>query len=55
MYDMTGRLVERLMQGTQSPGTYTVTVDAADWASGVYFYRLKAGSEQFVRRMLLLK
>jgi len=55
VYDMTGREVATLVDGQQPVGTYNVTLNATDWASGVYIYRLQAGDQQVVRRMVLLK
>jgi len=39
----------------RSPGVYTVEFDAGNLATGVYMYRLTAGSVVQSRRMLLLK
>ena len=55
IYDMLGRLVATLVDGTQPPATYQVTFDAARLASGVYIYRLEAGSQVLTKRMLLIK
>jgi hypothetical protein len=55
VFDMTGREVMTLVDGLKAAGTYTVTFSGETWASGMYIYRLKAGDQQFVRRMVLLK
>ncbi|MFV1980084.1 MAG: T9SS type A sorting domain-containing protein [Rhodothermia bacterium] len=55
VFDVTGRRVANLTDGVKAPGTYTVTLDATNWTSGVYFYRLTAGSQQILKRMVLLK
>ncbi len=60
VYDILGKEVNRLADGQMSPGTFKVTWngDAANGqkvASGVYFYRLQAGSFNTVKKMLLLK
>ncbi len=55
VYDVLGREVAVLVDGMQSPGSYTVTVDAAGYASGMYLYRLQAGGAVETRTMLLLK
>lgn len=55
VYNMLGQEVAVLAEGEKSPGTYTVRLDASALSSGVYFYRLTAGSLSEVRKMILLK
>jgi phosphatidylserine/phosphatidylglycerophosphate/cardiolipin synthase-like enzyme len=55
LYDILGREVQTLVNEQQTPGTYRVEVDASGFASGVYFYRLEAGTFVQNRKMLLLK
>ena len=55
VYDILGREVVTLIDGVQNPGSYRVTLDASHMVSGVYFYRLEAGSFVSVKKMLLLK
>lgn len=55
VYDILGREVAVLVNERKNPGTYTVAFDAGGLASGVYFYRLTAGSFDQTRRMLLLR
>jgi hypothetical protein len=60
VYDVAGREVARLVNETQPAGTYEVRFDAAavrrgGLASGVYFYRVQAGSFSESRKMLLVK
>jgi hypothetical protein len=42
VYDITGRLVEILVNQSQEPGYYTISWDANSYSNGIYFYRLKA-------------
>jgi hypothetical protein len=44
VYDLLGRKVMTLVNATQVAGTYSVQLNAALLASGVYFYRLQAGA-----------
>jgi len=44
-----------LVNKMQTPGMYRFTWDASAFPSGVYFYRLKAGSFTETKRMVLLK
>jgi hypothetical protein len=45
IYDITGRLVETLVDDTQQPGIHEVRWNRKNNPSGVYFYRLKACPE----------
>ena len=53
IYNMYGQKVATLVDRNQSPGAYTVRWDATDVASGIYLYRLQAGSFELTRRMVL--
>jgi hypothetical protein len=55
VYDILGREVIRLVNGWQEAGDHTATFDAAGEASGVYFYRLKAGEFTSTMRLVVLK
>jgi hypothetical protein len=55
VYDLLGREVAVLVDETREPGSYQVTVDASQLASGVYVYRLVAGSAVLARKMILAR
>lgn len=55
VYDVTGRKVAELVNETKSPGSYTVTFNASNLSSGIYFARLKAGAAIGIQKMILLK
>jgi photosystem II stability/assembly factor-like uncharacterized protein len=55
VFDLLGREIATLVNEVKEPGTYTVQWDASGVSSGVYFYRLKAGSFAETKRLLLLK
>lgn len=55
VYDVRGRLVERLVEGFQPAGEYSVRWEARGVASGIYFYRLRTAGTVKTRRMILLK
>jgi len=55
VYDMLGREETTLVDDALPAGRYTITWNAARAASGMYFYRITAGSFVATKRMLLLK
>ncbi|MBI4547715.1 MAG: T9SS type A sorting domain-containing protein [Ignavibacteriae bacterium] len=55
VYDVLGREVETLVSEELKPGRYEVTWDARQFASGVYFYQIKAGNYLEVKKALLLR
>jgi parallel beta-helix repeat protein len=55
VYDLLGRRVEMILDEHRQAGVHSVTFDASDLSSGVYFYRLEAGDRVETKRMLLLK
>jgi hypothetical protein len=55
VYDVLGREVAVLANGTLNAGTYRVPFDGRQLASGIYYYRLVAGSFTDSKRMLLVK
>jgi hypothetical protein len=55
VYDLLGREVARLVDEAKAPGAYSETWDASGMASGMYVYRLAAGSFSASKTMLLMK
>ncbi len=55
VYDMLGRKVATLIDETKSSGIYEVQFDASNLSSGMYFYKLSAGSFVQTKKMLLIK
>jgi cyclomaltodextrinase / maltogenic alpha-amylase / neopullulanase len=55
VYDILGREIAVLVNERKTPGSYEVTFDGRGLASGVYIYRLTAGTFVQTRKMLLLK
>lgn len=56
IYDVTGRVVQTLVNEQQSAGTYKATMKALNLASGVYFYTLVAnGMKVDTKKMILVK
>ena len=55
VFDILGREVATLVNEDQTGGTHAVRWNASGVASGVYFYRLTAGSFVQTKRMMVLK
>jgi hypothetical protein len=60
IYDAQGKLVNILVNGVEAPGLREVSWGGFDRrgnpvSSGVYFYRLHAGSERLTKKMVLLR
>jgi hypothetical protein len=55
VYDMLGREVAVLVNGSMPAGAHSVTFDASGLSSGTYIYRLEAGGQVLTRRMTLVK
>jgi len=55
VYDILGREAATLVNEKQEPGTYTVEFDGSQFSSGVYFYRLEAGSFNDIKKLILLR
>ena len=55
VYDVLGREVSVLINDRRSAGVYEVKFDGSALASGVYFYRLQAGSYVNRKKLLLLR
>jgi hypothetical protein len=55
VYDILGREVVTLVNERKAPGSYSVTFDGSYLSSGVYFYRIVAGSFTETKRLLLIR
>jgi hypothetical protein len=55
IFDITGRLVETLVDKPQDPGFYEVQWDGMDLSSGIYFYRLQVNNFTDTKRLILLR
>lgn len=57
VYDILGREAKQLINNFMYSGSHEITFDAASdgLTSGIYFYRLKAGDNVSVKKMVLLK
>ena len=60
IYDELGRLIRTLLNKNQSPGDHTMTWDGKNDAgefvsSGLYFYRMTAGTNTITKQMIMIK
>ena len=55
IFNVLGQEVGTLLNSDQSAGKYQLTFDASRYSSGVYFYRIEAGTFSAVKKMMLLK
>jgi len=55
IYDILGKEIETIVNESLKPGNYEVEWNASNFSSGVYFYKLVAGSFTDVQKMVLVK
>lgn len=55
IYNIGGQVVNELVNRFQNAGTYTIVFDAANLASGTYFYKLQSNGYNQTRRMTVIK
>jgi hypothetical protein len=55
IYNVMGRMVEKLVDRPMTSGSHNIVFDAAELASGIYFYRIKSGKFTNIKKMTLLK
>jgi len=55
VYDILGHEIATLVNEDKAPGSYSVTLNAANLPSGIYFYKLTAGRFSKTKKLILLK
>ncbi|HLT24683.1 MAG TPA: T9SS type A sorting domain-containing protein, partial [Ignavibacteria bacterium] len=55
VYDMLGREIAELVNEVKNAGRYIVGFNGSNLASGIYYYKIKAGNFEQTRRMVLVK
>ena len=55
VFDQLGREVSTLVEGREEKGGHTVRFDATSISSGIYFYRLQAGSHSSTKKLVVIR
>lgn len=55
IYDINGRQVATLLNGTREAGLHSVTFDGSRLASGIYLYQLQTADQTATGKMMLIK
>jgi hypothetical protein len=55
IFNLLGKEVTTLINSEKEPGTYNVNFNAGKLSNGVYFYKLSAGNNSSVKKMILMK
>lgn len=55
VYNVMGQRITTLVNETKAPGSYEITWDASEMASGIYYYQLNVSGVVFTRQMTLIK
>jgi hypothetical protein len=55
VYDILGKNIATLVNEKKSAGYYDVQFNSSGRASGMYFYKIEAGSFTDVKKMVLIK
>lgn len=55
VYNILGHEVVRLVDGTHSAGSYSISLNASNLSSGIYYYTLKTGLGKLTKKMTLIK
>ena len=53
LFDMNGRLVRVLANGSRQAGKYTIRFNAGSLQKGLYFYKLQTGGYSATKRMII--
>jgi photosystem II stability/assembly factor-like uncharacterized protein len=55
IYNTLGQKIKTLESGYKTAGNYSINFNAANLPSGIYFYKLEAGSFSQIKKMMLIK
>jgi hypothetical protein len=54
-YNTLGQQIATLVEGERDAGYHEVPFDGANFPSGVYFYRMQAGSYTETKKLLMIR
>ena len=55
IYDITGRVIEILVNEKMQPGEHEIQWNASNHASGIYFVELVSGDQRDIKKLILMK
>jgi len=55
VYDITGKMTAMLLDKAMDAGEYSILLNASEWSSGIYIYRVVTDNYSQTKRMILLK
>ena len=55
IYNSIGNKISELINGPQGPGSYSVSYNAHNYSSGIYYYRLETSYSTLTNRMVFIK
>ena len=55
VYDLVGKVIKILHEGTLTKGEHTFSFDGSGLTSGIYFYEIKTPASSIVKKMILTK
>ncbi|MFC2085402.1 ethylbenzene dehydrogenase-related protein [Bacteroidota bacterium] len=55
VYDVLGKEIKTLVNQEMSQGVYSIKFDSENLSSGIYFYKIEAGSFVDIKKMILMK
>jgi hypothetical protein len=55
IFDMLGKEVQTLVNGFEKAGSYELTFNGINLASGIYFYKMQSENFSELKRMILIK
>ena len=55
VYDVSGQVVESLVDGYKNAGNYNVVWDAHNYSSGIYFIGMNVNGDYYTQKLMLVK
>jgi predicted GH43/DUF377 family glycosyl hydrolase len=55
VYNLTGQIVKEFVHPSQQPGSYSIILNMQEMPSGIYFYKIRMGDFQAVKKMVKIE